>query len=69
MKPSHQIADIVYPITGKSSERLNADLIRQIEPITVQPITLLQKLLDCNVPNKSNQHIFDEANKFIKENS
>jgi hypothetical protein len=68
MKISEQIADIVYPIDGKSSGRLNADLVRRIEPITAKPIQLLQSLMDCNVPNKSNQHIFDEVNKFLKEN-
>ena len=63
-----KIANQIYPITGKSSRHLNAVLIEDIQAITAQPIQLLKKLLDCNVPNESNQHVFDEVNKFLKEN-
>jgi len=63
-----KIADHIYPITGKSSRHLNAVLIEDIQAITDQPIRFLKKLLDCNVPNESNKHVFDEVNKFLKEN-
>jgi len=30
---ARRIADIEYPISGKSSERLNADMVRKITPV------------------------------------
>jgi len=33
---SEKIADLVYPVDGKSSQRLNDDLVRQLKPI-VEP--------------------------------
>jgi len=31
---SQKIADLVYPVDGKSSQRLNDALVRQLKPIT-----------------------------------
>jgi len=31
---SEKIADLVYPVDGKSSQRLNDALVRQLKPIT-----------------------------------
>jgi len=30
---SQKIADLVYPVDGKSSQRLNDDLVRRLKPI------------------------------------
>lgn len=69
MKLAQQIADKVYPIMEGnrhlSSERLNSALIQELEALTSKPIDLLTKLLECNVPNKGNKHIFDEVRQYL----
>lgn len=69
MKLAQQIADKVYPIMDGnrhlSSERLNSALIQELEALTSKPIDLLTKLLECNVPNKGNKHIFDEVRQYL----
>jgi hypothetical protein len=40
---AEKIADIVYPICGKSSERLNRDLVQQITPVIEEEF---RKLID-----------------------
>lgn len=69
MKLAQQIADKVYPIMEGnrhlSSERLNLALRQELETLTAKPIDLLTKLLECNVPNTSNKHIFDEVRSYL----
>lgn len=66
---SQQIANKVYPIMDGnrhlSSERLNLALVHELETLTLKPIDLLTKLLECNVPNKGNKHIFDEVRQYL----
>lgn len=69
MKLAQQIADKVYPIMEGnrhlSSERLNLALMQELEALTAKPIDLLTKLLECNVPNSGNKHIFDEVRYYL----
>lgn len=69
MKLAQQIANKVYPIMEGnrhlSSERLNLALVQELEVLTAKPIDLLMKLLECNVPNSGNKHIFDEARRYL----
>ena len=69
MKLAQQIADKVYPILEGnrhlSSERLNFALVQELEVLTVKPIDLLEKLLECSVPNSGNKHIFDEVRCYL----
>ena len=69
MKLAQQIADKVYPIMEgnrhHSSERLNLALMQELKVLTDKPIELLRRLMECNVPNKSNKHIFDEVRRYL----
>lgn len=69
MKLAQQIADKVYPILEGnrhlSSERLNLALMQELEALTSRPVELLTRLLECNVPNKGNKHIFDEVRQYL----
>lgn len=46
LKLAQKIADIVYPIDGKSSERLNKDITRQLSPVLLNELKPLEDELE-----------------------